>query len=85
MASDFKEKLGVNIHQLPEYEFRALRYAEHYGIIEYETNGNTMRYTESYQDEGRWKTNIFEVNLDNFTCVKVDFENEIEKYSKEDR
>ena len=48
-------ELGDNVHNLPEYEFRALRYAETYGIIDYTVDGNKMTYVEKLPNEGNFK------------------------------
>lgn len=55
-------ELGENVCGLPEYEFKALRYVEHYGIIDYQVNGNIMEYKEKYKNEGEF---THKVNLDN--------------------
>ena len=36
LSDEWKEKMGNNVHNFSEYEFRALRYAEIYGIVDYE-------------------------------------------------
>lgn len=48
-------ELGDNVHNLPEYEFRALRYAETYSIIDYTVDGNKMTYVEKLPNEGNFK------------------------------
>ena len=50
-------KLKVN-----EYDQRALRYAERYGIVTYRIRGNEMTYTETFNVEGC--TYDVSVNLD---------------------
>lgn len=47
------------------YEDKALLYAEKYGIFTYEVNGNTMKYTEEF-NENKGKPSVYqaEVNLD---------------------
>lgn len=54
-------ELGENVWNLEKYEFIALRYAEHYGIVDYKVKGNIMEYTENFKNEG---TFIHKVNLD---------------------
>lgn len=46
---------------MKDYDYKALRYAEIYGIIEYRVEGNKMIYTESYPNEGTFE---HKVNLD---------------------
>lgn len=45
-----EEDLGDNVHNLPYYEFRALRYAEKYGIIDYKIEDNKMIFYEFHKD-----------------------------------
>ena len=47
-----EEDLGDNVHNLPEYEFKALRYAEKYGIVDYKVEDNKMIYYETHYDDG---------------------------------
>ena len=47
-----EEDLGDNVHDLPEYEFKALRYAEKYGIVDYKVEENKMIYYETHYDNG---------------------------------
>lgn len=61
-----KFELGENVWHLPKYEFRALRYAEHYGITEYKTENNIMIYEENYPNEGKF---VHKINLDTFKEV----------------
>lgn len=47
LSDKWKEKLGDNVNNLPEYEFRALRFAEIYGIVDYDVKDNKMVYKET--------------------------------------
>ena len=38
-----------------EYELKALRFAERYGIFNYEVQGTEMTYTEVFRTEGTYK------------------------------
>ncbi len=61
------EDLGDNVHNLPDYEFKALRFAEKYGIADYKVDGNTMIYYETHNDNGFNNKPIkyeYKVNLD---------------------
>ena len=65
--NNFKEMLGENVHNLPDYEFRALRYAETYGIITYQVHGNKMVWSELHQVAiGEYFNYIYELDLDTF-------------------
>lgn len=57
-----ENELGENVWGLEKYEFRALRYAEKYGIIDYEVVGDRMKYTETYKNEGTF-THIIDLDL----------------------
>ena len=50
----------TNIKVLIDYEQKALLYAEKYGIIDYEVNGNIMTYIEVFGNEKY----LCRVNLD---------------------
>lgn len=43
-----------------DYEEKAIRYAEKYGIVEFTVNENAMTYTESFPLEGK----IYDVSVD---------------------
>lgn len=43
-----------------DYEEKAIRYAEKYGIVEFIVKENVMTYTESFPLEGR----IYDVSVD---------------------
>lgn len=58
LSDEWKEKMGNNVHNFPEYEFRALRYAEIYGIVDYEVKDNIMTYTEEFPYEGTFEHKI---------------------------
>lgn len=47
-----EEDLGDNVHNLSDYEFKALRYAEKYGIVDYKVENNKMIYYETHYDNG---------------------------------
>lgn len=84
--NDFKKRLGENVHKLPEYEFRALRYAETYGIINYQVEGNKMIYSELHAIAvGDYHNYIYTVDLDTFeTEVQKPKEHNINKEESRD-
>jgi len=48
-----------------EYDERALRYAERYGIVTYKVKGNEMHYTEEFRAEkSKYRVTV---NLDSMT------------------
>lgn len=58
LDSFWKKELGNNVHNLPEYEFRALRLAEINGIVNYEVNDNIMTFIEKLPTEGTFKHTV---------------------------
>lgn len=50
-----------------DYEEKAIRYAEKYGIVEFEVKGNVMTYTETFLLEAR----IYDVSVDLDTLAET--------------
>ena len=69
LSDKWKEKMGNNVHNFPEYEFRALRYAEIYGIVDYEVKDNIMTYIEELPYEGTFEHKI---NLDTMEQISAE-------------
>lgn len=78
----WKQRLGDNIQGLPEYEFRALGFAETYGVLDYVIKDNMMLYIRKYPNEGIFK---HFVNLDTMQeIVKPVKNNRYIKQSKDE-
>lgn len=84
--NDFKKRLGNNAHELPDYEFRALRYAETYGIITYQVKGNKMRWKETHKLDvfGHTKVYRYELDLDSYEskCLNPDIPQNIQEMDR---
>lgn len=53
-----------------EHEFKALRYAERYGIIDYIVEDGFMMWTETYTNEGTFKKRI-QLDTMEYSCIHI--------------
>lgn len=78
LSPEWQEDLKDNPHGYSVYEFRALRYAEKYGIIDYKVENDKMIYIEKLPNEGDFEHII---DLNNMKEIEVNQLNESKKYN----